>query len=101
MPPLIAAAESLPTVDLELLWRHDNDSAGCARDPRLTASCQRQAWDAARSRPAAAVIPDQQRTMSRIESSPTTSLSSMTTRWRKFPRTIIDAACSSVQPGEA
>lgn len=28
MPPLIALAESLPTVDLELLWRRDNARRG-------------------------------------------------------------------------
>jgi hypothetical protein len=32
MPPLIALAESLPTVDLDLLWRRGNGPAGCARD---------------------------------------------------------------------
>ena len=43
----------------------------------------------------------QQRTMSRIDSTPTISPPSTTTRWRKPPRTISSAARSSDQSGAA
>src|SRR5262249_25622794 len=43
----------------------------------------------------------QQRTMSRMDSSPVTSWPSTTTRWRNPARTMVAAACSSVQSGDA
>ena len=43
----------------------------------------------------------QQRTMSRTESMPMISPPSTTTRWRKPPRHIVSAACSSDQSGSA
>src|SRR3954451_15498938 len=43
----------------------------------------------------------QQRTMSRMESTPTSSPPSTTTRWRNLPLTIASAARSSDQPGSA
>jgi hypothetical protein len=43
----------------------------------------------------------QQRTMSRIERTPAVSPRSITTRWRKPPRTISSAARSSDQSGAA
>ena len=48
-----------------------------------------------------ASVPDQQRTMSRMDSRPVTSLPSTTTRCRNPARTMVDAACSRVQSGEA
>ena len=43
----------------------------------------------------------QQRTMSRTESMPTISPLSTTIRWRKPPRAIVSAACSSDHSGSA
>src|SRR5262249_18196270 len=39
--------------------------------------------------------------MSRMDSNPVTSWPSTTTRWRNPPRTMLDAACCSVQSGDA
>src|SRR5882757_1209400 len=49
----------------------------------------------------AAVTPDQQRTMSRTETTPIGSRPSRTMRWRKLPRSIAAAASSKVHWGAA
>ena len=68
---------------------------------RIGQSAPPQVRAASRSLAGCAADPDQPRTMSRIESRPATSLSSITIRCLKFPRTMADAACSRVHSGEA
>ena len=74
-------------------------AAEAADVERFLAASPRATADSGTSQMAPSSV--QQRTMSRIETTPATSPPSRTTRWRKPPRIIATAASSSDQSGAA